>query len=160
MKRIGESAPVPVPTDNCAPAWKCKAWGCPMGGAIGQYGDAYCRYHFGAHTSVFDQITTLIKPEVWRYRLVRCVQAANDDWREMCKKLAEQYGRPDLDPLMLGMSLIDFKRYEALVLADMEDALSAQVGRLQNQGISANEDGEVVSPLEMIRRYRAMKGKK
>lgn len=161
MRRMSELAPAPVANDDAKPLWRCKAWGCEMPGSIGEFGNAYCRYHFGAHTSQFDRITAVVKPEIWRYRLIRCAQQGGEDWRETCKTLCEKYGRPDLDPLMLGMTVIESRRYELLVMDDMEDALKQQVASIQSENVIASDaNGEVITPMEMIRRYRAMKTRK
>lgn len=160
MKRLTafEAAPqmAMAPTK---PIWQCSAWGCTISGGILDGAQAFCRYHHGKDTGAFDAISDLVNREAWRLRLVRCAQTAPNGWREMCKSLAEKYGRDDLDPFVHDMNDCDSARYEHLVYADMDDALREPVSRAaQNAPVTIrNGDDRPVTPMDLIKRYRDSK---
>ena len=141
------------------PAGQCAAWGCTLPGGIADGDKAYCRYHHAKDTGAFDAISDLVNREAWRLRLVRCAQSAPINWRETCKALALKYDRDDLDPYVLDMTDSDSARYEQLVYADMDDALRLPVMKAaQNAPVTIrNGDDRPVTPMDIIKRYRAMK---
>ena len=161
MKRLTEfqREPVAMPMASTKPVWQCAAWGCTIAGGIVDGGVAHCRYHHGKETGAFDAISDLVNREAWPLRLVRCAQSAPVDWRETCKSLAQKYDRDDLDPFVLEMTDSDSGRYEQLVYADMDDALREPVMKAaQNTPVTIrNGDDRPVTPMDIIKRYRAMK---
>lgn len=160
MKAFGSLSRSAVSTEvaNVAP-WKCKAWGCTLPGGLGHFGDGHCEFHHGKQANVFDAISELVNREAWRMRLVRCAQSGNDSWREDCRTLANKYGRPELDPIMLGMGLVDSTKYEWLVHNDMTDVLRDPVAKaVRNAPVTIDSDGTVqMTPLQMITKWRSMK---
>ena len=160
MKNLGLASRAQIPAlSPTKPDWQCRAWGCTLAGTIGLFGTAECLFHHGKEKACFDAISDLVNREAWRMRLVRCAQNGNADWREDCRTLARKYGRPELDPIMLGMGLVDSTKYEILVHRDMADVLREPIAKaVRNVPVTISADGEVdMTPLQMIARWRAEK---
>ena len=151
--------PVDTSPASTKPEWQCKAWGCTLPGAIGLWGKAECGFHYAKDTAVFDAVSDLVNREAWRYRLIRCAQNGHDGWREDCRTLARKYGRTELDPIMLGMGIVDSTKYELLVHHDMADVLREPIAKAtRNAPVTIDEHGAVsMTPMQMIARYQAQK---
>ena len=147
MKRLTEFQREPQPSmAPTKPAWQCAAWGCTLPGGINSTGQPHCRFHHGADTAVFDEISDLVNREAWRLRLIRCAQAAPSNWRDMCRSLANKYDRAELDPYVL----------------DMNDVLKEPVAKaMRNVPVTINNgDDRALTPLEIIQKWRDQKRKR
>ena len=163
MKRLTEFQREPQPSmAPTKPAWQCAAWGCTLPGGINSTGQPHCRFHHGADTAVFDEISDLVNREAWRLRLIRCAQAAPSNWRDMCRSLANKYDRAELDPYVLDMNDADSAKYEHLVYANMNDVLKEPVAKaMRNVPVTINNgDDRALTPLEIIQKWRDQKRKR